>query len=205
MAKKIVGLDLDGVFCNWNDGARPYFAEQRGKDLCTATTPDRPTWNWPKHYGYTDEECKKAYAAMADDRYFWGSLEPLPYAEEALHELDLLQDADKGDVYFITTRPGKLAKFMTECWISGVYPFAAPTVLIAMSPQAKGLIAAGLGLTHFIDDRAENCLEVRRACPQTQVFCLSAGWNLEYHEALLAAGVKVVVSLAEFIKEVTND
>lgn len=203
--KKIIGMDIDGILANWNDGARPYFAAHNdGKDLCTATTPDRPTWNWPEHYGYSKEQCKLAYADMGDDNYFWSSLEPLPYAEEALYQLDLLQDSDRGDVYFITTRPGKMAKFQTECWISGVYPMAAPTVLIAPSPQAKALLAAGLGLTHMIDDRTENCLEIRKASPQTQVFCLQAGWNIEHHKNLVDAGVNIVQSLEDYIKVLSD-
>jgi hypothetical protein len=136
---------------------------------------------------------------MAQSETFWADLEPLDHAFDALGDLGDLQEKDLADVYFITTRPGKLSKVQTEIWLEGC-GYNVPTVLIAPSPQAKALLAAGLGLTHMIDDRTENCVEIRRASPQTQVFCLSAGWNIDFHDQLRGAGVNIVQSLKEYVE-----
>lgn len=117
---------------------------------------------FPDTWGYDKPHCTSAQSsAMWEEiknSYFWLNLNPLPGAEATLDRLAQRQFA--GDnVYFITSRPGKKAKLLTEYWLRN-WGMGPSTVLIVDSEAAKGEIAHALKLDLFIDDKPENCTAV---------------------------------------------
>lgn len=196
MSKRI-GLDLDGVFANWNRAYYQVLVDLTGKDLVSETERENPAvWYWPRHYGYTVEEEMAGYKATAGDPHFWVKLEPYEHTQKFFAVAQQLGH----DLYFITTRPGIQSKRQTEEWLE-MWGIAYPTVLLGQSPKAKGQLAAGLALTHFIDDRAENCREVKAASPETQVFLLDRNYNRFMQDELKDLGVVVAGSVWDFMKE----
>jgi 5'(3')-deoxyribonucleotidase len=197
--RKIIGCDIDGVLADWNAAYYKVLVGLTGKDLVSKEDRANPAvWYWPRHYGYTVEEEMAGYAETAKDPTFWQMLDAYPDAEKFLEDI---QQGD--DIYFITTRPGVQSKAQTEIWFE-LWGYAHATVLLGQSPKAKGLLAAGLDLTHFIDDRAENCREVKLASPKTQVFLLDRNYNKFMQDDLRAMGVVVLSSLGQFL-EALND
>ncbi len=145
-----LGIDVDGVLADFNGGYRHLFTLLTGVDRFNGET-DPPVWNYHTHYGYTDEDASRVWTQIKIDNGFWERLEPLPGATTFLTKLFWRRSTM--DIYFITTRVGREVKPQTERWLAR-HGFPNATVLIATGD--KGAIAAGLGLTHFLDDRPEN-------------------------------------------------
>lgn len=159
-----IGVDIDGVLANFTDSYTDLLTKETG------ITFPRFCAEWPTEWyfdraalnqHYTPEAAKAVEKRvwnhiMSSD--FWAHLHALPGAIDVLAEL-----RDSGDqVYFITSRPGKNAKALTEYWLR-MHGMDNPTVLVVSSEPAKGHIAKGLVLEAFIDDKPENCIEVRNA------------------------------------------
>lgn len=204
--KPIIGVDVDGVLANFNAGYRQRLIEVTGRNLipiedCRGAAPgeEPPCWDYAPHYGYTRDEDKRTWASITNDPRFWLNLAPLPEGEpflQALQHAVLLRNGEV-EVYFITSRPGVLVKMQTELWLRRAGWSLPRTVLIARGDKSG--IAKGLGLTHFLDDRPENCIGVD-VNTDAAVYMPSC----RYNEAPLPGGVQVkrISSLFEFIKDV---
>lgn len=206
--KRIIGIDIDGVLANFNKAYRAKLIEVTGRDLipeaaCRSNEPgeEPPVWFYAEFYGYTKDEDSKTWKAIIADPMFWRNLEHLRGAKEFLWNLDCeveLHDdniAQRPEVYFITTRPGTDVKGQTVTWLSD-RDVDFPTVLITRGN--KGQLAQGLGLTHFLDDKPENCFDVKAACPSAEVFMLSCRYNLDAQERAKELGIHVIGELNEF-------
>lgn len=104
-----IGLDIDGVVCDFANPANEYIANLHG----VAPIPvDR--WDWYKGYGVRSEEAWQTFwqdVERSSKQSFFESLEPEPYALEGIDRLE-----NQGhDVCFITARP-LWAKEATEEW-----------------------------------------------------------------------------------------
>jgi 5'(3')-deoxyribonucleotidase len=172
MAQLRIGCDMDGVLADFNNAYRQRLIDITGRTLIPEGFQP-PTWYYATdHYGYTKAEDDATWKSITSDPHFWVDLNAYPKAKDFLRELNGHKDAD---LYFITTRPGLNVKRQSEWWL---HPYVThPTVLIAKNAESKGLIAAGLQLTHFIDDRPENCLAVKVHSPSTEVFLLDYPYN----------------------------
>lgn len=166
-----IGLDVDGVLANFNSAYREILIEVSGRDLIPEVF-EPPCWEYAPAYGYTKDEDRAAWSAIRNDPFFWRKLGVLPGAQELLNDIDDVRHA----VYFITTRLGTQVKHQTESWLRDYV--ANPAVLIAKSSADKGRLAEGLDLTHFVDDKPENCIAVKEAVPGCRVFLLSYAYNL---------------------------
>lgn len=193
MSKVIVGVDLDGVLANFNAAYRRKLIAVTGRDLIPEGE-EPPVWDYAcPYYGYTRDEDKATWAAIIADPYFWFGLEAMPDAYGFLADVGHMDE-----VYFMTTRPGLDVKGQSEHWLFDSGANDGPTVLICRGE--KGHLARGLGLTHFIDDKPENCLSVATISPATAVYLLACKYN-EWawkDPRYVEAGVRVVRSLDIF-------
>jgi hypothetical protein len=172
----IIGCDVDGVLADFNTAYRQRLINVTGRELIAPFVDghEPSVWNYATdEYGYTKEEDSAVWKSIIADRYFWGDLCEYP---RAVMFLSNLRYVENDGVYFITTRPGLRVKRQTEEWLHNRC-VSNPTVLIAKNADAKGMLAAGLGLTHFIDDRPENCLAVKTQSPHTDVYLLDHKYN----------------------------
>jgi hypothetical protein len=202
MAGLIIGVDIDGVLANFNAGYRRKLIEVTGRDLipeevCRGSRPgeEPPCWNYAPHYGYTREEDHATWESIKSDYQFWQSLQPLPGGTAMLRTLKAAEFERDAEIYFITSRPGRTAKEQTEWWLQ-TRGFSHATVMIARGE--KGFFANGLGLTHFVDDKPENCESVKIARPGAHNYLLSCRYNESAHDRLKAQGIHVINSLSEF-------
>jgi 5'(3')-deoxyribonucleotidase len=196
MSKKIIGVDIDGVLAEFNSGFAARLRAVTGRDLLPEDITNPPVWNWPTHFGYTEQEVSKAWDDCWQDPEFWLNLDAIGWVDmffEDLAELD-------ADVYFITDRKGINVKLQTECWLQE-YGCEAPTVLIAGD---KGPLAKALRLTHFLDDRDKNCQAVAEAT-DTQVFLLDRNYNRPSQSMLKAAGVTVLTERQQFLEALNGN
>lgn len=196
MRRVVPGIDIDGVLADFVTALNDLAFRVTGKHLQNPPL----TWNYQREPGgLTPEEESKLWG-MVQSSGFWQRIRPLASMVEfgRLRKLEFYHP-----LYFITTRGGDYAKWETEEWLRG-QDFHNPTVLI--SPN-KGPVARGLGLTHFLDDKPENCLDVWKESPETKVYLLDATYN-QHPECFKLAGyppIRRVFSVLEWIGIVETD
>jgi 5' nucleotidase, deoxy (Pyrimidine), cytosolic type C protein (NT5C) len=157
-----IGFDLDGCLVNFTDSYATILTRLTGIQFPRNSSEWPTVWYWDRAAGVSKEAEGAAWAEITSGRtLFWQHLEPLPRSRETLFWLDELRSQGH-NIYFITTRPGVLAKLQTERWLNA-FGFTNPTVLIARNEAAKGQMAQALGLDVFVDDKPENCQAVVEA------------------------------------------
>jgi 5'(3')-deoxyribonucleotidase len=181
-----IGVDVDGVLADFNTSFIERVIQVTGKDLFPPRPFDIPVWDYPQSYGYTDKETHAVWENIKADPTFWYGLSPYPDTLDALH---LFRDmANHHDIYFITARPGIVAKQQTERWLRalGGDPSWGPTVLI--SSDKLGCVKA-LNIELYIDDKTENIQSTSLACMS---LLLTRPWNAK------AKGLTRVATLMDF-------
>lgn len=188
-----IGFDIDGVFADFNASFIERVIASTGKDLFPPRPFDIPTWGYPQLYGYTKEEESKVWNEITKDPYFWYDLSPYSDTQNALYRLSSIACNFDDDVYFITSRPGVVAKAQTERWLRDMGVTIRPTVLIS---SAKGLCAQALKLDTYIDDRWENCMDVA-GNSNAVTSMLVQPWNRDNDPAKY--GIREVATVDEFL------
>lgn len=117
-----------------------------------------PCWEWPRHFGYTQEEEDACWQEVWDGRTFWQHLEIFPGEERTIHQLNALHVHDGHEIHFITNRRGKAVQYQSA-WFLVNAGFRHPSVIIA---RDKYPIVKALKLDAYIDDRIETCNDLAR-------------------------------------------
>lgn len=166
-----IGFDIDGVLADFHERFIERIITVTGKDLFPPRPFDIPCWQYLRHYGYTPNEENAVWVNITKDPTFWFGLNPYDGASDVIANLRILSYAH--DVYFITSRPGFLAKQQTEAWLTGRSGdfLWVPTVLISSD---KGGCAKALKLDAYVDDRWENCQDTKDLC---LTFMIDRPWN----------------------------
>lgn len=169
-----LGIDCDGVLCNFNHAFVELTVRVLGKDLYPgpAGTFDIFTWNYPEFFGYTSSDVTKIWDHIKSDPDFWLNIPAYKNTKQAMKVLANLQQSNN-DIYFITNRMGVNAKRQTEKWLDR-FDMMPTTVLLS---KDKGLCATALALDAYIDDKWENCVDVAMQNDTIKVFCMDQPWN----------------------------
>lgn len=173
-----IGVDVDGVLADFNRAYIPRIISVTGINNfpLDGSGAVLDVWNYPKKYGYTNKQISTVWDSIRADSTFWLSLEEFPTTGHDLYYLTQ-QMTEGHDVYFITARVGPTAKRQTEQWLES--RLGAPaTVLIS---NEKGLMAAGLELDAYIDDKWENVVDVHQQYGGTATFLMRRPWNAKLH------------------------
>jgi uncharacterized protein len=190
-----IGFDIDGVLADFNTSFIALVKEVTGRDLFP---PDYwpHTWDYPQALGYSQEEVSAVWDRIKAGGTFWNQLAPLPDMEVLAKWMRMPgEPPTQGyhEFYFITSRMGRNVKLQTEEWLDGQFEFAGHTVLIS---SEKGAIAKALKLNYYVDDRAENILDVMKESPTTISFLVDQPWNRHVNIALR------IRSIAEFLDRI---
>lgn len=192
--KARIGIDIDGVLANFNHSFREFIHEHTDVRLpeITDTYPD--AWDYHKRAGVMKQDDSKLWKLINDSQTFWKNIPA--YSDATLFLEWAAWLPSEVDVYFITSRPGKTAKAQSEAWLQKNgwgYDFH-PTVLIS---SKKGECASALELTHFIDDKNENVLDVYHNGPRScALVMLARPWNS------IVEDVPRIATINEFRKSV---
>lgn len=158
-----LGIDIDGVLADFNTSFIHLVKQQTGIQLPPVSDTYPDTWSYHRAGGVTEKQDNALWEFIKTSS-FWGQLLPMKGALDALERLNSLS-VDGHDIYFITARPGKLAKFFTDLWLQR-HGMVFPTTLVTSN---KGPVVVGLGLDIFVDDKPENNLEVLTHCELAKV------------------------------------
>lgn len=203
-----VGLDIDGVFADFNTPYAKFLAEEHGSDLLPegwqGSNSAFVCWNWDTFYKYPFEVQKRVWNnRILGSKKFWLTLPQLEGAQEVLKKLNYLSKDGSIDCYFLTNRMGVGAKLQTEGWLYGC-GYDYPTVMLASD---KVPIIKALGLNFYMDDKLDTMLNLRRTANEEKwdmrdkhFILQDAAWNQvgryddmkvsrNVKDALLAAGI----------------
>ena len=156
MAQKLkIGIDADGVMCDFLARYRQLAFDTFGKP-----TPDiGPSIDWDlTNWGLTPAEDEAIWKRIKSTKNFWTTLGKMKGTE------NLADAALDYQVYVITSRVPTLGKTVEEqtCdWLLHNYEIKYPQVIVSEPAHRKGIIARGLELFAFIDDKPENCKVVQ--------------------------------------------
>lgn len=165
-----VGIDVDGILSNFTQRFAELLITVTERKLIDPATVVPVVWNWPQHYGYTEEEVARVWTVVKADTVFWASLDALPGADDFLKRLDESQH----EVYFITDRPGIGPQVQTQYWLAQ-HGYWGPNVII--SRKGKGVVCDALSLEVYIDDKSENLSDCWQKSPSTLLFTLDYPYN----------------------------
>lgn len=213
-----IGMDVDGVLANWDRGFRVKLIQASGRRLCPPEF-EPPVWNWPQHYGYTDDEITSAYHLQALDPFFWEELKPMPGAHDFMEKtwrlfgnvnvlirngrLPDTMDVFSPEIYFITSRRGPAVKEQTHTWLQENGWTPANTSVLINRHGDKGDVCKALGVNVFVDDRPENCVDVYRKCPGARIFLIDRAHNRGVQQGLKQMGIDTI-SLDRFTRFVID-
>lgn len=176
-----IGLDLDGVFANFNDhpdkgGMAALLIETSGRNLFPKDWKGPDTWHWWGALGYKKSEADVAWEAIRTRADFWLALNPYPDTAWALHRLSTLVSTRGVRYTFLTTRPGTSAHWQSVRWLR-LHGMPEPQVIICPSSESKGVLAKALGLDAYVDDYPPNIEAVWRFSPDTAARLYAQPWN----------------------------
>lgn len=165
-----IACDVDGVLANFTTAFAPLVTKVSGIEFPDVGKPTWPTdWFW-------DPRVTKAHWSAAVDlirpnRTFWLDLKAYPDAFAFLNWLSLRHE---DDIYFLTDRPGRQAKWQTERWIKLHGFTATPTVILTAN---KAVVCEAVKADFYIDDKFENCQSVHVQCPATTCYIMERPYN----------------------------
>lgn len=167
MSRPIIGLDVDGVLADFGSAFRKLSREMFGR-------PDKgfiqTSWGG---LGVSPEEIDAVWKRIKRSKNWWLSLGKMP-GTESLKEMWF-----DYRIYFITSRvptAGLPLEVQTAKWIENNYAIPYPTVI---TEHSKGPIASALGITIFLDDKPENCLDVMEGKNLIHTYLLDVPYNRE--------------------------
>jgi 5'(3')-deoxyribonucleotidase len=188
---KIVGCDLDDVLANFIekfiDMAIARFGVPTDRNI-------RPCdWSW-SNMGWTKEQEAALWQQLHDTPNFWTDLGIQPGVDPAL----VARLCERTRVYFPTARAQSIGDDVAvQCarWLLNTFGIPFPTVIVG---NEKGPLAAALKYDYFIDDRDKNCLDIKAARPECQVFLANSGHNQKFDAE--ANGITRVSGFNEFAR-----
>ena len=187
----LIGIDVDGVIANFTDAAREVCKKLYGKP---ADYLKQTEWDF-QCLGITAEEETKMWWEIDATPNWWLSLKRLPHTEY----LELLSDTC--DLLFITKRRYSTVYSIaqqTQRWLATHTKVQNPSVIVT---KDKGKLCRLLKVDYFIDDKFENCVDVKKKSPNTKVFVKEELYN---KRQALAFGLPTVVTFNEFARRILS-
>lgn len=195
----VIGIDLDEVCADFVGGFNRRAYDILGPTVIRTDKDYRwPCWEITDALNITPEQEHDVWNDIMQRGAFWGHLPILPGVRKSLRILQELEAKGVARLVFITARPevaGNLTYRETVNWLRQVAFVNDPYVIIA---HDKGAVARAVGLTHFIDDKFQNCVEVLYARPTAQVSFVRTLHGERHLPTIGAIGIDVVDNLAHF-------
>ena len=153
-----LGLDLDGVLCNFTRGFLGELASVTGR----AAPSDYVQRTWSDWHDYKASEVSQAWQ-RTHAPFWWQQLTPLDVTNMSVRQflMRLWLQRQHIEVVFITTRPAMNARQQSIAWLER-HGMLQPQVIVAPSANAKAAICDALALDAFVDDYWVNLQAIQR-------------------------------------------
>ncbi len=178
----IVMFDVDGVLANFGKG---YDA------LCRKLNKQPPGPDAPWDAKWDDD----VWREIKTSHTWWTELPAIPDSN-AFFRIAIL----KGEIYFVTARPGIDVKRQTERWLM-CRGIENPTVILS---GKKGEIAAALGVDFSIEDKAGNAVYISYQSPATMSYLVDRPYN-QFNPDMLGRKVVRIKEVEEFLTAIEQE
>lgn len=202
----VIGLDLDEVCADFVGGFNRRAYEVLGPSIIRTDKDYRwPCWEIVDALNISDQQEHEVWNDIMTRGGFWEHLPVLPGVTKALRTLQTYEANGLLRLVFITARPevsGNGTYIETMNWLYRTAWVEDPYVIIAHN---KGAVAQAVGLTHFVDDKFQNCVEIRKWMPTSQVYFVRCPHGEKYVPEAHGHGVTVINNLPEFVALITDE
>jgi len=196
--RTIVQFDIDGVLVDFVRGFVLYGEKYGYLDRILDGWSDLTNSRYGTSHLVGEEANKEIWSAIQRDPCFWEEL-PAAAVPEAFRRINRLQHRG-AIIYFATNRSGMRVKNQTVGWLAD-RGIENPTVVLTAQ---KGKIAAGLGATHSIEDKAGNAVYIGYESPATKSCLINRPYNA-FDPAVLGSKVTRVATVEDFLDIVEAD
>lgn len=188
---QVVQWDVDGVLADFRGAWRDLVKERYGYEITLNET------SWDELYAPTGgphgKETNATWAFIRQSSTFW-------YDVNSLATMDDWQRIRNPEYeqYFVTSRPGQWAKWLTQTWLED-HGVVRPTVIIS---GRKADSANALGASYVIDDKPGNVLAVYyQSPPERKVYIRDHTFN-RFDPDMVGRRIRRVATVAEFLDDV---
>lgn len=156
-----IAFDLDGVLADMS-GALRREARRLGIGPTEVPVQDKAASSDDTATSTTkrsNRDQRRLWAEVVKIENFWGTLDEMEPG--SIRRLDALAAARRWEVLFITTRPptaGETVQRQSQLWLESE-GFRLPSVYVVSG--SRGKVASALDLDIVVDDRPENCIDVK--------------------------------------------
>ena len=179
MTKNIIncGVDLDGVIANYVKRFSQLCNQIHGAKCHVIEDLDEVKhWDWHRWYPIKENEVAYIWKHIVETRDFWLSLDLLNRGQWE-YFIDKIGKNNSINTYFITTREetlGMTATKQSAMWLE-MHSWKQPFVIKAKN---KEKFIEDLNIEFFIDDKAENLIDIKKHNPTCKIYAQDAPYNL---------------------------
>jgi len=161
-----------------------------------AVAPEEVQLEPPDVRALSPRRQREIWNAVRATENFWETLDELePGIVERIAALALVRG---WEVIFLTQRPscdGDITQRQTQRWLKQK-GFDLPSVYVLGPSASRGKVAAALGLDAVVDDRPENCLDVKTDS-EARAFLVARNGGTDLPVNARRLGIEAVSSVAE--------
>ena len=175
---KVVGCDLDDVLADFIGNFIRTANSRYGVPEDVSLRPD--SWSWD-NMGWSKDQLAEMWQLIHDTPDFWSIIPALPNVDRTL----VTRLSEKTELYFPTARAqclGDSVATQSARFLLNNFSIPFPRVIVS---NEKGPLAAALKYDYFIDDRDKNCVDVKLARPECEVFLVNSSHNHAFNERTL--------------------
>ncbi len=196
-----LGAVTDGLFGGAAPGAQPSAGASTEDE---SLTPEEERLEPARMRALTRRQQHEVWDRVRATAGFWETLDEIQPGTVA--RIALLAEQRGWEVLFLTQRPtvaGPTTQRQTQRWLAQ-HGFEMPSVFVLGVAASRGKVAAALDVDVVVDDRAENCLEVK-VDSAARAFLVSPDASAEVAANAGRLGIEVVASVGECLDRLESE
>lgn len=182
----IIGVDLDGVCCDFCGGFSSYLNDKYNLNI----TEDKITsWHWweIEEFNLTKEMWLESFSEFTNFK-MWQDLEIFPHVKNVLCAL-----SKKHEIYYLTDRPNESRRSTLKFILKNGLPVDS---IFFCDSSKKSLIAKTLSIDVTIDDKPSTIIDYKKNNIKTIIKHMPCNANLQFED------IPRVKDMREFHQEV---
>jgi len=196
ITRRLFGEEPEAASARQAEDANPKDGKEAASASPASPSPEEDRVTPPRVRSLSRRQQEMVWDAARRTENFW---ETLPEIEPGtVKRLGSLASGRGWEVIFLTQRPpsdGDTTQRQSQRWLAA-HGFELPSVFVVSG--SRGKVAAALGLDAVVDDRAENCLDVK-VDSQARAVLVARGGSRDVPANAARLGIEAVSSVGELL------